>query len=195
MNVNYTAPMLQQTLLPKQELRYVKRYVHGGTKFKKRRKVKRPLIPGAVTHVVLKSSKARGTLCFLRNKRLVSALLKERARKFFVEILDVVNMGNHLHIKVRFRNVESFQNFLRTFTALLARRLTGARRGVKFGGKFWDGLAYTRVLRTKLEELGLNGYFDANRTQRDKGYSARVEYLKSFNRFIYRLKRTRAAPA
>lgn len=185
---------MQQTLLPKQELRYVKRYTHGGLSLKKRRKIKRPLIPGAVTHLVLKSSKARGRYCLLRNKRIVTALLKERADRFYIEVLDFVNMGNHLHLKVRFKDVKFFQNFLRTFSGLLARRITNSHKGRRFGTKFWDGLAFTRVLRSKIEEFGLKGYFEANREQARKGYAARQAYLLKFNRFMYRLRQTRAAP-
>jgi REP element-mobilizing transposase RayT len=183
----------QLELLPKNEMRYFKVYTHGGTSLKKRRKVKRPLVPGLVTHVVFKSSKAKGKLSFYHHKKLVQRLLEERAKRFFVHIQDVVNMGNHLHLKVRFKDVTRFQNFLKTFSALLARRITGAHRGAKFG-KFWDGLVYTRVLRSKFEELGLRGYFEGNHIQRELGYEAREAYLARFNRYLYRLKSTRASP-
>lgn len=182
---------MQQKLLPKADLRYVKALTHGGMSRKKRRKIRRPLIPGAVHHVVLKSSKARGQMSFLRPHHQVRQLLNQRARKHFVEVLDFVNMGHHLHIKVRFKDRKRFQNFLRTFSALLARRVTGAHRGQRFG-KFWDGLAYTRILTSKLEELGLRGYFDGNRRQKHMGQKARDESLKKFNQFLYRLRQRRA---
>jgi hypothetical protein len=100
-------------------------------------------------------------------------------------------MGNHLHLKVKFKDKKRFQNFLKTFPALLARRITGAHRGTKFG-KFWDGLVYTRVLRSKFEELGLRGYFEGNHIQLELVYKAREAYLAKFNRYLYRLKSTRA---
>lgn len=183
---------MQESLLPKNDVRYIKRYTHGGTSLKKRRKTKRYLIPGATTHLVLKSSKAHGNLSFYAHKKIVSKLLHEKARKFFVEIRDFVNMGNHLHIKIRFKDRKMFQQFLKSYTALLARKITGARRGVRFG-KFWDGLAYTRVLTSRLEELSLRGYFEGNHIQRKLGYAERTRYLKRWNRFLYRLKATRAA--
>lgn len=185
---------MQLDLAPQAELKYIKRYTHGGVSLKKRRKIKRPLQAGRITHVVFKSSKAKGALSFYHHKRLVRALLRERGRRFFVEILDFVNMGNHLHLKVRFKDEVRFKNFLRTFAALLARKITGAKKGIKFG-RFWDGLVYTRVLMSKLEELGLKGYFEGNHRQRELGYSERVLYLKRFNQFLYRLKATRAAPS
>lgn len=184
--------MRQQTLLPKDELRYIKRYTHGGISLKKRRKVKRPLIPGAVTHLSMKSSKAVGNLSLLKHKHIVKALLRERSRKFFIEIVEFVNMGNHLHLKVRFKDTAQFHNFLRTFAGLLARKLTHAHRGTTFG-RFWDGLAYTRVLTSKFEELGLKIYFGGNVLERDLGQRAREAYLKKWNQYLYRLKATRAA--
>jgi REP element-mobilizing transposase RayT len=181
----------QLSLIPQQDLRFVKAMSFGGSKLKKRRKIARPLIPGAIHHVVLKSSKAVGPLSFYKNKNLTTALLKERSKKYFIEIIQWVNMGNHLHLKVRFKSRQNFQNFLRTFTAILARKITGAHRSKSFG-RFWDGLAFTRIITTKFEELGLKVYFEANRRQRELGSPARTDYLKSFNQFLYRLKSKRA---
>jgi hypothetical protein len=184
-------PLMQSSFVTKNELKFFKRNTHGGMNLKKRRKIKRPLIPGAITHLVLKSSKAQGDLSFYKNKKIVHSLLKERSKKFFVEILDYINMGNHLHLKVRFKDPKRFQNFLRTFTALLARKLTNAHRGNSFG-KFWDGLAYTRVLLSKIEELGLRIYFEGNHRQRELGYSERVHFLKRWNQYLYRLRSVRS---
>lgn len=183
--------MFQQTLLQKSDLRAIKRVTHGGMSLKKRRKVKRPLIPGLVTHVVLKSSKAKNHLSFYKHKKLVSFLLKEKSQKFFIEIIDWVNMGNHLHLKVKFKDPKRMGQFLKAFTAMLARKITGAKKGNKFG-KFWDGLAYTRVLLSKYEELGLKGYFEANHRQRELSYSEREFYRKQFNQWIYKLKTVKA---
>jgi REP element-mobilizing transposase RayT len=181
----------QLSLIPQKNLRLIKAYSFGGVSLKKRRKVARPLIEGLVHHVVFKASAAQGKLSFYQNKNIVKNLLKERSKKFFIEILDFVNMGNHLHLKVRFKDKKRFQNFLRTFAALLARKITGAHRSNRFG-KFWDGMVFTRALTSKIEELGLKGYFEGNHRQRELGYQERETYLKQFNQFIYRLKKCRA---
>lgn len=185
---------MQQQLVPKKELKYFKALTHGGVNLKKRRKVKRPLIPGSITHVVLKSSKAQGNLSFYKHKLLVHRLMKQKAAKFFVEIKDFVNMGNHLHLKVKFKDAKRFQQFLKSYTGLLARQITGARKGRRFG-KFWDGLVYTRVLTSKIEELGLRIYFEGNHREREMGYQERIDYLKRWNQYLYRLRRVRAARA
>lgn len=100
-------------------------------------------------------------------------------------------MGNHLHLKVKFKDRRRFQQFLKSFSALLAREITGAKKGNPFG-KFWDGLVFTRILMSSFEELGLKGYFTGNHIQKEIGYKQREEYLKRWNRFLYRLKRKRA---
>ncbi|GIL16438.1 MAG: hypothetical protein BroJett040_01890 [Oligoflexia bacterium] len=190
---------MQLDLIPQKDLRVIKARCFGGSSLKKRRKVARPLREGLVHHVVFKSKKAQGKLSFYTHKKLVKSLIDERARKYFIEILDFVNMGNHLHLKVRFKDRKRFQNFLRTFAAMLARKITGAHRGKSFGqrrqqgqSKFWDGLVFTRILTSKFEELGLKGYFEGNYRQRELGYSEREIYLKRWNQFLYRLRQRRA---
>lgn len=185
---------MQLSLIEKKELKAIKSRTHGGVSLKRRRKIKRPLIPGAVTHLVLKSSKAKGDLSFYRNKNLVNDLLRKLARKYFIELKDFVNMGNHLHLKVRFKDSKRFADFLRAFTGQLARKITGSNRGKKFG-RFWDGLAFTRVITSKIEELGLKIYFEGNHRERELGQKAREEYLSNWNRFIYRLRKVRAISA
>lgn len=176
----------QSSFIPTSELRTFKQHSFGG--LKRRRKAKRPLIPGTITHLVLKSSKAQGELSFYKHKALVHSLLKSLAKTYFVEIKDYVNMGNHMHLKIRFKDRVRFQNFLRLFSGLLARKLTNAHRGREFG-RFWDGPAYTRVLISKFEELRLKIYFEGNHRERELGYQDRVNYLKAWNEYLYKLRR------
>lgn len=189
--------MQQLNLIPQSDLRAIKARSFGGTSLKKRRKVARPLREGLIHHVVFKSRKAQGALLFYKHKHVVKRLLDERKKKFFVEVLDFVNMGNHLHLKVRFKDKKRFQNFLRTFAAILARKITGAHRSNSFKkthGRFWDGMVFTRILISKFEELGLKGYFEGNHRQRELGYHERELFLTRWNQFIYRLRQRRAKP-
>lgn len=184
-------PLMQLNLIPQKNLRSIKARSFGGCNLKKRRKVERPLQEGLIHHVVFKSRKAQGSLGFYRHKNLVNSLLKERSKKFFVEVLDFVNMGNHLHLKVRFKDRKHFQNFLRTFAAILARKITGAHRSNSFG-KFWDGMVFTRIITSKLEELGLKLYFEGNHLKRELDYQEREFFLSRWNQFLYRLRQRKA---
>lgn len=160
---------------------------HGGSKTKGHRKLERPLSTTRPIHLVLKSHKAKGSLSFLtgKNKPFIESLIKEKAKKFGVKISEYVNVGNHLHLKIKISSRESFQKFLKSITNLIARKITGAKRGQSFG-KFWQGQAFTRVLVSRFEELNLYGYIKANKIEAAESKSAREDYLKRFNAWVYR---------
>jgi REP element-mobilizing transposase RayT len=162
--------------------------VHGGVKTQGRRKARRPLSTKHAIHLVLKSKKARGAHSFFKHKDSILKILKKYSVKYGVQIQDAVNMGNHIHLKIRISDRKAFGNFLRTTTALIARRVTGAARANSFG-RFWDGIPFTRILKTSYEELQLRGYFKANRIERVLSYREREEYLAEFNAWVYRLRR------
>ena len=112
-------------------------------------------------HLVLRSARARGELSLLRptNVAHVQTLLHEQAKR-----------------QLRCFSRESFQAFLRSFAAMVARKVTGARKGLSFG-KFWDGLAFTRIVGARFEERVLEKYFLANEYEREFGKSVRKIFL------------------
>jgi REP element-mobilizing transposase RayT len=179
------------------KLKGVKPWSFGGLSLRKRRKTKRPLIEGRWTHLVLKSSRARGDWSLLKrcNRLHAEELLRQVSRRFYVQVKagSFVNMGNHLHLVVRFNDRQQFGKFLKSFSAQLARRVTGARRGQP-RGRFWDGIPFTRVLRTSFEELQLRGYLRANLIERSFSQAKREEYLEIWNSYIHKLKSVRAGP-
>jgi REP element-mobilizing transposase RayT len=140
--------------------------------------------------LILKSEKARGALNFLKRENDVAIrdTLREKAHKFGISISDFANVGNHLHIKIKVQSRASFQKFLKAVTCPIARKITGARRGKPFG-KFWQGLAFTRIITSRLEELRLRGYFEANRKEAKHGYATREKFLNEFNEWLKRLKK------
>ncbi len=176
----------QTSLFSKTESRRYSRRAHGHTLNKGKRKLERPLSTRQWIHLTLKSDKAKGHLSFLtaRNKEIVKSVLLQKAKKFGVIIADRANVGNHLHLKIKIQSRKNFQNFLRAVTTLIARKITGARRGKKFG-KFWAGLAFTRVLMSFKEEVILGGYFRANRLESKKGYLAREKFRREFSDYVY----------
>lgn len=103
----------------------------------------------------------------------VDRILKSQSRKHFVKVCEYVNVGNHLHLKIKARTRPSFQAFLISTTALIARAITGAKKG-QAKGRFWDALAFTRVLTTRFEEWGLAKYFDANAFEAKFGHEIRL---------------------
>ena len=187
-------PVKRKTL-SKEEKKY-SRTTHGGEESRGRRKEYRPLAENKWHHLTLKSEKAKGPWSFLapKNQAIIKQVLKDKSKKWGVKIAEVANVGNHLHIKLKFRYRKGFQNFLRSITSLIARKITNTKRGNKLKttkhkqNKFWQGLAFTRVLKTSFEVLQLKGYFEANRRQAARGEKAREEYLNAFNEWIRRMR-------
>lgn len=161
---------------------------HGGIKTKGFRKNERPLSTKRPIHLVLKSDKAKGRYSFLnfKNKSQVEKLLKQKARQFGIKIQDFANVGNHLHLKIKITSRQSFQKFLKSTTTQIARKVTGAKKGRKFG-RFWEGLAFTRILTSKKEELHLKGYIEANRREAAHSKKAREIYLGEFKKWVKKL--------
>jgi hypothetical protein len=180
----------ESTARLKKEWRKLSRRTHGGVGSLGHRKESRPLDKKLWTHLILKSEKACGAFGFLRpkNQLFIAKLFEKKALKFHVTIQSFANVGNHLHVKLKFANRDDFQNFLRSITSLIARFVTGARKGKPFG-KFWDGLAYTRVVTTKKEELLLRGYLKANRIEAILSKSQRELFLLKFNSWVRKLDR------
>ena len=171
------------------------RVTHGGTETKGKRKEFRPLSTKRTIHLVLKSDKAKGKLSFLthKNKPMIEKILESKAKKFGIKLAEHANVGNHLHIKLRIQSRISFQKFLKSITTLIARKITGAKKGQRFG-RFWQGLAFTRVLTSAFEELQLRGYIEANRLQIVQGYNQRETYLSGFNEWMQNLKHRSEKP-
>ncbi len=121
---------------------------HGGRSLEGRRKVKRPLEAGQPTHVVLSSKEAKGRLSFSTpaNRKMIDEVLKERGSQFGIRVQHVQATPGRLHLIVTFKDSAKFQGFLRTITSLLARKITGAKKGNPFGRKFWDHIAFTRTI-------------------------------------------------
>jgi REP element-mobilizing transposase RayT len=76
----------------------------------------------------------------------VREALRGCARRADVRIHDFANVGSHLHLLVRIRRRQALQAFLRSFAGIVARKVTGAKRGRPLhDGPFWSALACRRV--------------------------------------------------
>ncbi|MCM2281455.1 MAG: transposase [Bdellovibrionaceae bacterium] len=161
-----------------QELR-PRRHSHGGAKSTGRRKLRRPLDKKRPLHVVLKSSKAKGALslrCAARRTKIETLVRAQAARKG-VAIHSYANVGNHLHLLVSFTERKRFQDFMRLISGLIARLVTGACRGRPFG-KFWDHLAFSRVVVGHRALAYMRDYVFANQLESILGRWEREEFLK-----------------
>lgn len=161
---------------------------HGGSRARGRRKKRRPLSCKKPLHLVLRSSKAVGPLRMNARRcgERVEAIVRKQARKFGVKLLAYENSGDHLHLLVKSSDREGFQHFLRSVAALVARLVTGAKKGVRFG-RFWDALAYSRVLRSALDFRMARDCLTAFRLERLEGKAAKESFLERRKRYWNRL--------
>lgn len=135
----------------------------GGSLRKGRRKIARPVDPKRPLHVVLRSSRARGHLSLLaeNNKACVNRVLRGALGRYRVKILEKANVGNHIHLVIQPKTRKDFQGFMRMITGRIAALVTKAKKGRKVG-RFWDGLAYTRIVRWGTDLLNVRHYITKN---------------------------------
>ena len=137
---------------------------HGHDLRKGKRKIARPIDPKRPLHVVLRASQARGEWSMLhkRNKSRIFLLINQWAEQFGVEIYRFSNVGNHLHVLVLPGSRKGFQSFLRVVTGAIAFLVTGTRKGRELKKRFWDTLAFSRVVSWGREFKAVSVYFAKN---------------------------------
>ncbi|MCM2323512.1 MAG: transposase [Oligoflexia bacterium] len=155
--------LAQLDFLKTPTFRELSRREHGGRLGEGRRKTARPMSPRLPLHVILRSTKAKGDWSLLKSKheKRVKHLTYALARKFHVKVYRFANAGNHLHLVLKAKHKDGFKAYLRALTGTLARTVTGAKKGVK-KGKFWDTLAYSRVVTWGREFKNVSFYVIMN---------------------------------
>jgi REP element-mobilizing transposase RayT len=170
----YVALNMQLSLFDRPVQIELARTQHGGEVRRGQRKLERPVSTRRPMHVVLTSHRARGPWSLREHDRAVRDVLRRMARRFEVRIYDFANVGSHLHLVLRARRREAFQGFLRSFAGIVARRVTGARRGRR-SGRFFDSLAWSRVVSWGRDYWGLRHYVFRNQRGRSgSGYSGGI---------------------
>jgi len=149
------------------------RLAHGGELAVKRRKIIRPLDPRRPVHITMRSTRAKGRYNFRNHQLTVKQIIETAARRSRVKLHKFANVGNHLHILVSFKSRETCQRFMREIAGLIARAVTGARKGKPFG-QFWDLLAHTRVVTGLRDLKNVLDYVFLNQIEGAFGARARV---------------------
>jgi len=121
---------------------------HGGALSLGRRKGRRPVVTKRPMHVTLRSTLAVGkwSLLMPRNSRYLKVLVPQLSKRWGVKVYEWSNNGNHLHFLSLSKTRKGFQNFLRVLAGKIAQQVTGAQNGKPLGRRFWDLLAYSRVV-------------------------------------------------
>jgi hypothetical protein len=121
----------------------------GGSAKRGNPATRRPFSKKCDAHFVLKSRYATGDRSFLRaaNRKVIKSIIERSAKRFYVTLRRNINVGNHLHLLIHAPNAEMQRNFIRTIAALIAREITGAKKGSPAAIKqFWDGRPFSRLV-------------------------------------------------
>ena len=139
---------VQDSFLQHDAFKAYNRSEHGGDLRKGLRKLWRPFDPKRPLHLTLRSQRARGHWSMLdpKHERRIKHLVYRFAEKNRVRVYKYANSGNHLHLLVQSKDPKDFQRFLKTIAGLIARVVTQARKGKPTKGRFWDALAWTRIV-------------------------------------------------
>jgi REP element-mobilizing transposase RayT len=145
---------------------------HGGSIRKGKRKIQRPFDRKRPMQLVMRSTRATKDWSFLhrRNKGAIHALVMDLAEKYGVKLYKYENVGNHLHLLARFPSRRELKAFLRVFAQGVMFQVTGARKG-KPQGRFFDAIAYSRVVSWGREFTSLKAYLWKNALE-SLGFSA-----------------------
>lgn len=122
---------------------------HGGDHSVGKRKTTRPFSPKSSVHIVLKSKRARGTwsLRHRKNHAKITSMIYVYAARFKVQVYRSANAGNHLQLLVKSTDRKAMADYLRVLAGRIAVTVSGAQKGVKRIGKFWDHLCWSRLVK------------------------------------------------
>src|SRR5262249_40130100 len=152
--------------------RELARTEHGGAVGRGKRKTERPVSTRRPMHLVMKSDRAHGAWSLQKHAAMVRATLRVAARRNQIRGYALANVGTHLHLLIRVRRRTDFQRFLRSFTGLVARRITGARRGAP-RGRFWGPLVWSRIVAWGRDYYGVRHYVFRNEIEAAQGPAVR----------------------
>lgn len=135
----------------------------GGKPSRGRRKTARPIATKRAMHIVLRSSKARGTLSLLHpaNRKIVDRAILAAGERFAVRVYDRANVGNHIHFVIKACSHQAYRAFIRYLSGRIAFEVTGAKKG-RAAGRFWDSIPYSRVLEWGRDFVNARIYITKN---------------------------------
>ena len=121
---------------------------HGGSLSLGKRKNKRPVSSSQSMHIVMRSVQAHGKYSLLlpKHAKLVHHIINKYGKRFEVRVYNFAFVGNHIHLLIKSKTREGLQNFLRVVAGQTAQRITHAEKGSPLAKRFWDLLAFSRII-------------------------------------------------
>ncbi|MBP7843639.1 MAG: hypothetical protein KA116_02395 [Proteobacteria bacterium] len=140
----------RKLFLIKEEQKWTKDGFGGSLLNGNNAKVARPFHSKYAQHVVLRSTLAKGKYSLLLKSKIIDSEIRKQANRFFVNIYQIANAGNHIHLVLRAHNRREFRKFLRIISSLIARKVLGAHRNSAVlkdsKRRFWDARPWSRII-------------------------------------------------
>ena len=124
------------------------RVAHGGIGAAGKRKTPRPFNGKAPLHLVLHSKRAKGQWSFTlaKNHSRITSMIYVYAERFKVHVYRAAIEGDEIQLLVKARERKSLADYLRVLAGRVAVTVTGAKKGKKSVGKFWDFLYWSKLV-------------------------------------------------
>lgn len=141
------------------------RFFGGSNCTRRLHRVARPISTKHPIHLVLRSSKAKGSSSFLnpKNRSFVRDILSKFSKKFGIQITDFANVGNHLHLVIKIGNRRTYQPFIAAVTGGIARSVIGKK--LSADDKFWDFRPFSRIVEGLRGMQILTAYMKINQLE------------------------------
>ena len=140
----------------------------GGARLKSNPKRARPIEANKPIHLILKSQVARGSkysMLLPKNFKAISKAVYELAQKYKIKIDRFENVGNHLHMVVKFPSQGAYVAYIRGLSSTIARHVLGVSKKLVKGIKFWQARPYTRIIAWGRDLKNIFKYLNRNRIQ------------------------------
>jgi hypothetical protein len=140
----------------------------------------RPYSNKAAIHLILKST-ARN---LRRLDRVVEQIIEQQAKKHFIRIYSLENVGNHIHLVVKSKHSVYLKRFLKSICGLIPRSITGAQRGRPKLTKFWAMKPFTRIIKWGHDFKTLKKYMTINHYQSLGYFRWQAEFMVKMDRIL-----------
>lgn len=140
------------------ELRLRRLKAFGGPLLRKaKHRTSRPITSKSPMHLVLKSSKAKGSWSFLHvhHQKKLRLMILQYGRKYRIKIRELSFANEVIHMLIAIRSKNDYLKFIRTITCAIAmkiskmNRLSHRDKKTKSKLKFWDFRPLTTVAESR----------------------------------------------
>lgn len=159
--------MLSETLLPGSPERAAlqqhlnPRLSHGGPASRGKRKTRRPFVEKAPLRLVLSSCRAKGpwSLQHRKNRSRIVSMIYRYGERYRVRVFRSSVQGCEIHLLLKAETRKGLADFLRVLAGRVAVTVSGARKGSRRIGKFWNELCWSRLLNWGSEFFQARAWF------------------------------------